>query len=63
MCTILDILTEVAFRYNNPSGAGTTTSGGTESIIMAVKTHRDWARDVKGITDPEMCSVISKKKN
>ncbi|KAJ7594522.1 pyridoxal phosphate-dependent transferase [Mycena floridula] len=40
--------------YNNPSGAGTMTSGGTESIIMAVKTYRDWARDVKGITEPEM---------
>ena len=40
--------------YNNPSGAGTTTSGGTESIIMSVKTHRDWAREVKGITEPEM---------
>lgn len=40
--------------YNNPSGAGTTTSGGTESIIMSVKAHRDWARDVKGITEPEM---------
>lgn len=41
--------------YNNPDGAGTTTSGGTESIIMAVKTHRDWARAVKGITEPELC--------
>lgn len=40
--------------YSNPYGAGTTTSGGTESIIMAVKTHRDWARAVKGITEPEM---------
>lgn len=40
--------------YNNPSGAGTTTSGGTESIIMSVKTHRDWARATKGITEPEM---------
>ncbi|PAV18522.1 PLP-dependent transferase [Pyrrhoderma noxium] len=40
--------------YNNPDGAGTTTSGGTESIIMAVKTHRDWARATKGITEPEM---------
>ena len=40
--------------YNNPYGAGTTTSGGTESIIMAVKTYRDWARAVKGITEPEM---------
>ena len=40
--------------YNNPDGAGTMTSGGTESIVMAVKTYRDWAREVKGITDPEM---------
>ncbi|KNZ80220.1 Sphingosine-1-phosphate lyase [Termitomyces sp. J132] len=40
--------------YNNPDGAGTMTSGGTESIIMAVKTYRDWARAVKGITEPEM---------
>ncbi|KAF7799754.1 hypothetical protein EIP86_010996 [Pleurotus ostreatoroseus] len=40
--------------YNNPSGAGTTTSGGTESIIMSVKTHRDWARATKGITEPEI---------
>jgi sphinganine-1-phosphate aldolase len=30
------------------------TSGGTESIIMSVKTHRDWARTTKGITEPEM---------
>lgn len=40
--------------YNNPNGAGTTTSGGTESIIMSVKTHKDWAREVKGIKEPEM---------
>ncbi|KAH7889086.1 pyridoxal phosphate-dependent transferase [Phlebopus sp. FC_14] len=40
--------------YNNPNGAGTMTSGGTESIVMAVKTYRDWAKDVKGITEPEM---------
>jgi len=40
--------------YNNPTGAGVTTSGGTESILMSVKTHRDWARAVKGISEPEM---------
>ncbi|THH16014.1 hypothetical protein EW146_g4551, partial [Bondarzewia mesenterica] len=40
--------------YNNPDGAGVSTSGGTESIIMSVKTHRDWACAVKGITEPEM---------
>ncbi|KAJ6625827.1 PLP-dependent transferase [Mycena sp. CBHHK59/15] len=40
--------------FNNPDGAGTMTSGGTESIIMSVKTHRDWARATKGITEPEI---------
>jgi sphinganine-1-phosphate aldolase len=36
------------------------TSGGTESILMSVKTHRDWAKSVKGITKPEMyVSVLS----
>ncbi|KAG1772581.1 PLP-dependent transferase [Suillus placidus] len=40
--------------YNNPDGAGTMTSGGTESIVMAIKTYRDWAQEVKGITEPEM---------
>nr|XP_031859585.1 uncharacterized protein CI109_005047 [Kwoniella shandongensis]KAA5526657.1 hypothetical protein CI109_005047 [Kwoniella shandongensis] len=40
--------------YNGPNGAGTTTSGGTESILMAVKTYRDWARETKNISHPEM---------
>ncbi|KAJ7497639.1 pyridoxal phosphate-dependent transferase [Mycena latifolia] len=40
--------------FNGPDCAGTMTSGGTESIIMSVKTHRDWARAVKGITEPEI---------
>jgi len=33
---------------------GTVSSGGTESILLAMKTYRDWARDRKGITAPEM---------
>lgn len=33
---------------------GSVTSGGTESILLAVKTYRDWARDRKGITEPEI---------
>ncbi len=33
---------------------GTVTSGGTESILLAMKTYRDWARATKGITEPEM---------
>jgi sphinganine-1-phosphate aldolase len=33
---------------------GAVSSGGTESILLAMKTYRDWARDEKGITSPEM---------
>ncbi|KAH7108269.1 PLP-dependent transferase [Auriculariales sp. MPI-PUGE-AT-0066] len=40
--------------YNHPTGAGCMTSGGTESILMAVKTHREWARNVKGVMEPEI---------
>jgi len=33
---------------------GTVTSGGTESILLAMKTYRDWARDQRGIRRPEI---------
>ena len=33
---------------------GTLTSGGTESILLAMKAYRDQARDRKGITRPQM---------
>lgn len=55
---IIAIPSSSTVRYNHPTGAGTTTSGGTESICMSVKTHRDWARDTKGITRPEMFLLL-----
>ena len=33
---------------------GALSSGGTESILLAMKTYRDWAREMKGIRNPEM---------
>ncbi|CAG7854627.1 Sphingosine-1-phosphate lyase Short=S1PL; Short=SP-lyase; Short=ySPL; AltName: Full=Bestowed of sphingosine tolerance 1; AltName: Full=Sphingosine-1-phosphate aldolase [Serendipita indica DSM 11827] len=45
--------------YNHPNGCGVTTSGGTESIIMSCKAHRDWARAMKGITEPEIVMAAS----
>jgi hypothetical protein len=38
-------------------GAGTTTSGGTESILMACKAYRDRASRERGITRPEMYAL------
>ncbi|MEO1863627.1 MAG: aminotransferase class V-fold PLP-dependent enzyme [Verrucomicrobiia bacterium] len=33
---------------------GVVSSGGTESILLAMKTYRDWARDKRGIKSPEI---------
>jgi sphinganine-1-phosphate aldolase len=38
---------------------GTVSSGGTESILLAMKTYRDWARDKRGITKPEMIVPVT----
>ena len=45
-----------AVKDHNPEDAvcGTVTSGGTESIIMAMKVYRDQVRVEKGITEPEI---------
>lgn len=47
--------TKVLSLFNAPeSGAGTTTSGGTESIIMACLSARQKAYTERGVTEPEM---------
>jgi len=38
---------------------GTMTSGGTESICMAMKTYRDWAKQTKGVQYPEIVKPTS----
>jgi glutamate/tyrosine decarboxylase-like PLP-dependent enzyme len=45
-----------AVKAHNPQDqvCGTVTSGGTESILMAMKAYRDWARVDKGIAEPEI---------
>lgn len=41
--------------FNAPEGAaGVTTSGGTESILMAVLSARQKAFKERGVTEPEM---------
>ena len=48
---------------NQPSGdkaAGTMTSGGTESILMAIKTAREWAKINKPhVKEPELIMPIT----
>jgi sphinganine-1-phosphate aldolase len=35
------------------------TTGGTESILLACKTYRDYAREIKGIKKPEMVIPVT----
>jgi sphinganine-1-phosphate aldolase len=42
------------FNGHKYGACGSLTSGGTESIILAIRAHKEWARDVKGITDPHI---------
>ena len=45
--------------HGDEAVAGTMTSGGTESIMMAVKTARDFARSERGIAKPELVAPIT----
>ena len=54
-----EVIAMTAGLLNHPEAAGNMTSGGTESILMAVKTARDWARAEKGITTPQMIVPIT----
>ena len=38
---------------------GTVTSGGTESILLAMRTYRDWARAARRVTRPEVVAPSS----
>ncbi len=42
-----------------PDGCGNMTTGGTESILMAVRSAREWAADKRGITEPEMVLPVT----
>lgn len=47
-----------ADQTSDPIG-GTVNSGGTESILLAMKSYRDLARESKGITRPEMIVPVT----
>ena len=43
----------------DPKVCGAMTSGGSESILTAVKAARDWARATRGVRRPEMVVGVS----
>jgi sphinganine-1-phosphate aldolase len=50
-----EVASMVLNMYNAPSTAGGfVTSGGTESLLMACKTYRDWGLVTKNISRPNM---------
>lgn len=50
-----EVIRMTATLFNGDAEAcGTMTTGGTESILMACKAYRDYAREIHGITKPNM---------
>lgn len=50
-----EVISMTVRLFNGGAGAcGSMTSGGTESILLAMKAYRDYARTARGITDPEI---------
>ncbi|XP_050449057.1 sphingosine-1-phosphate lyase [Cataglyphis hispanica] len=45
--------------HGDEETCGTMTTGGTESILLACKTFRDYAREVKGIKNPEIVMPVT----
>ncbi|XP_076630200.1 sphingosine-1-phosphate lyase isoform X2 [Colletes latitarsis] len=45
--------------HGDEDSCGTMTTGGTESILLACKTYRDYARHMKGIKNPEMVIPVT----
>ncbi|MFD7992073.1 pyridoxal phosphate-dependent decarboxylase family protein [Streptomyces mexicanus] len=49
-----DVVRAVSAVLGAPGAQGSFTSGGTESILLAVKTARDHARAVRGVSRPQL---------
>jgi sphinganine-1-phosphate aldolase len=49
-----EVIAMTADLLQHPDAAGNMTSGGTESILMAVKSARDWGRADRGVTSPRI---------
>ncbi len=54
-----EVISMTADLLHHPDAAGNMTSGGTESIFMAVKTARDWARAERGIAHPQIVVPVT----
>ncbi|ODV95833.1 hypothetical protein PACTADRAFT_79929 [Pachysolen tannophilus NRRL Y-2460] len=56
-----EVVSMVLNMFNAPkeTGCGATTSGGTESLLLACLSAREYGRKYKGITEPEIIAPAS----
>ncbi|OMJ26260.1 Sphingosine-1-phosphate lyase, partial [Smittium culicis] len=55
-----EVVSMVLRMFNSPEdGCGTTTSGGTESIIMAVRAHLEKAKKERNVTNPNLVAPVT----
>lgn len=54
-----EVVSMTSELLHSPSGVGNFTSGGTESILLAMKAARDWGRAEKGIERPKVIVASS----
>lgn len=54
-----EIVAMTSGMLHGEPGYGTVTSGGTESILLAMRTYRDHARAVRGVTEPEIVLPVT----
>ncbi|EZA59345.1 Sphingosine-1-phosphate lyase [Ooceraea biroi] len=61
ICKLEGEVVRIACRlfHGDEETCGTMTTGGTESILLACKTYRDYAREVKGIKKPEIVMPVT----
>ncbi len=45
--------------HGDETTGGLVTSGGTESLVTAMLTYREWGKNVKGITEPEVIMPVT----
>jgi len=55
-----EVVRMVLNMYNGDENTcGNFTTGGTESILCALKTYRDWGRETKGIRKPNIVACVT----
>jgi hypothetical protein len=54
-----EVIAMTAALFRSPRSCGAMTSGGTESIIMAVLAYKRWGRTTKGIVKPNIVVPVT----